>query len=54
LFAQHPIPFEELWLRSLVFDVDGTGIRVCSLEDLIQLKKLAGAVKKKGSEPPPG
>jgi len=45
LFAQHPIPFDELWERSQVFDVDGTGIRVCSLDDLIMLKQLAGRNK---------
>ena len=45
LFAQHPIPFDELWERSQVFDVDGTGIRVCSLDDLIKLKQLAGRNK---------
>ena len=45
LFAQHPIPFDELWERSQVFDVDGTGIRVCSLDDLIRLKQLAGRNK---------
>jgi len=45
LFAQHPIPFDELWGRSQVFDVDGTGIRVCSLDDLIKLKQLAGRNK---------
>lgn len=45
LFAQHPIPFDELWERSKVFDVDGTGIRVCSLDDLIRLKQLAGRNK---------
>ena len=45
LFAQHPIPFDELWERSQVLDVDGTGIRVCSLDDLIKLKQLAGRNK---------
>ena len=45
LFAQYPIPFDELWERSQVFDVDGTDIRVCSLDDLIRLKQLAGRNK---------
>ena len=39
LFAQYPIPFDDLWERSQVFDVDGTDIRVCSLDDLIRLKQ---------------
>jgi len=47
LFAQHPIPFDELWQRSQIFDVDGTGIRVCSLDDLVKLKQLAGRNKDK-------
>ena len=45
LFAQYPIPFDDLWERSQVFDVDGTDIRVCSLDDLIRLKQLAGRNK---------
>ena len=41
LLVQHPIPFDELWEQLQVFDVDWTGIRVCSLDDLINLKQLA-------------
>ncbi len=47
LFAEHPIPFEELWERSQVIDVAGTDVRVCSLDDLLALKKLAGRNKDK-------
>jgi len=47
LFAKHPIPFEELWQRSKIFDVDGTEIRTCSLDDLLKLKEMAGRNKDK-------
>lgn len=42
LFIAHPIPFDELWERSVVFDVGGTNIRACAIDDLIKLKKIAG------------
>ena len=47
LFAQHPIPFEELWARSKVFDINGTDVRACSLDDLLKLKEMAGRNKDK-------
>lgn len=47
LFAKHPIPFEELWERSRIFDVDGTDIRTCSLDDLLKLKEMSGRNKDK-------
>ena len=42
LFVKHPIPFDELWQRSQIFDIDDTAIRSCSLDDLLQLKEMAG------------
>jgi predicted nucleotidyltransferase len=45
LFAKAPIPFDELWQRSKVFDVAGTDIRACSLDDLLKLKEMAGRGK---------
>jgi predicted nucleotidyltransferase len=45
LFARHPIPFESLWSRSIVMDLGGTRVRVCSIDDLIELKRLAGRPK---------
>lgn len=42
LFAQHPIPFEDLWARSSVADLGGVAIRICALDDLIELKRRAG------------
>jgi hypothetical protein len=42
LFVSHPLPFEELWSRSTVFDLRDTTVRVASIPDLIRLKRLAG------------
>ena len=42
LFVNHPVPFEELWARSVEFELRGTTVRVASIPDLIQLKRLAG------------
>jgi predicted nucleotidyltransferase len=42
LFAQEPIPFEQLWARAEVLKVGQASARVAALEDLIALKRLAG------------
>ncbi len=42
LFVSHPVPFEELWSRSIVFELRETTVRVASIPDLIHLKRLAG------------
>jgi hypothetical protein len=42
LFVSHPVPFEELWTRSVEFDLRDTTVRVASIPDLIRLKRLAG------------
>jgi hypothetical protein len=42
LFVSHPIPFEELWERSVVFELTDTIVRVASIPDLIQMKRVAG------------
>jgi predicted nucleotidyltransferase len=42
LFANHPLPFEDLWSRSEEFKLTGTTVRVASIPDLIHLKRLAG------------
>jgi hypothetical protein len=40
--VEHPLPFEDVWNRSVVFEVRGQRIRTISMDDLIELKKLAG------------
>jgi len=42
LFVENPIPFEDLWSRSKNVQVDTVSIRIASLADLINLKRLAG------------
>ncbi len=42
LFVNHPLPFEDLWSRAETYDIAGTVVRVASIPDLIQLKRLAG------------
>ncbi len=42
LFLEHPIPFEQLWDRSLLVTVRGVPVRVASIDDLIALKRQAG------------
>ncbi|MBI4345602.1 MAG: TIGR00730 family Rossman fold protein [Elusimicrobia bacterium] len=42
LFVKAPIPFEELFARSEVHDVGGTGVRVASAGHLRQMKLKAG------------
>jgi predicted nucleotidyltransferase len=42
LFVRHPIPFDDLWSRSVVMDLGGTDVRVCAIDDLIALKRSAG------------
>lgn len=41
VFIDHPIPYPDLLKRSANLDLDGEKVRVCSLEDLFFLKKLA-------------
>jgi len=42
LFADEPIPFEELWERSELVRLEETSARVASISDLIRMKELAG------------
>jgi predicted nucleotidyltransferase len=42
LFLEHPIPFDELWVRSVVTTLRGVPIRVASIDDLVRLKRTAG------------
>ncbi|GMR01647.1 MAG: hypothetical protein BMS9Abin19_1057 [Gammaproteobacteria bacterium] len=41
------IPFDDLWQRSQIFEVDGTKIRVCSIDDLLKLKEISGRARDK-------
>ena len=42
VFVQHPIPFTELRLRAERMAIDGVPVYICSIDDLITLKQLAG------------
>jgi predicted nucleotidyltransferase len=42
LFAEPPLPFEDLWERSVAFDVAGVEVRAASIDDLISMKRAAG------------
>jgi hypothetical protein len=42
LFVDEPIPFAELYDRSITVDVVGVPVRVASIADLITLKRRAG------------
>jgi predicted nucleotidyltransferase len=41
LFAQYPLPFEDLWARADVVEIPGTTVRVASIDDLIAMKETA-------------
>lgn len=42
LFVENPLPFEELWNRSVEIELQSTSVRVVCVEDLIRLKRIAG------------
>ena len=45
LFVKQPIPYTELREHSVIMELDGVTVRVCSIDDLITMKKLAGRPK---------
>ncbi|HEX5044106.1 MAG TPA: hypothetical protein VFV75_14455 [Candidatus Polarisedimenticolaceae bacterium] len=42
LFIETPIPFEQLWSRSVEVKLTDTTVRVASITDLIELKRAGG------------
>ena len=45
LFVKQPIPYEELKTRAVTMELDGINVRVCSIDDLIKMKNIAGRDK---------
>lgn len=42
IFAENPIPFEDLWTRSKLVELGSMMARVASIADLITMKRMAG------------
>jgi hypothetical protein len=42
LFVETPIPFEDLWSRSVEVRLTDTTVRIAAIPDLIRLKRMAG------------
>lgn len=42
LFVDEPIPFEELWSRAEIIQLEGIEVHVASIDDLIAMKEQAG------------
>lgn len=45
LFVKQPISYEELKTRAVTMELEGIKVRVCSIDDLITMKKIAGRDK---------
>lgn len=41
VFARDPVPFDDLWARSVVIPVGATEVRVASIDDLIAMKRAS-------------
>jgi hypothetical protein len=42
LFAEAPLPFDELWQQATVVQLEGQAVRIASVDHLITMKKAAG------------
>jgi hypothetical protein len=42
LFVESPVPFPDLWDRSVLVEAGDISIRIASIKDLIALKRVAG------------
>lgn len=42
LFAEDPIPFEELWARAEIVSLGPLSVRIASIDDLVAMKRSAG------------
>lgn len=42
IFVRHRVPFRDAWRRRRIVPVEGTGVPLMSIRDLITLKKAAG------------
>ena len=42
LFAEAPLPFDELWEQASTVQLEGQAVRVASIEHLITMKKAVG------------
>ena len=42
LFVEPPIPFEDLWRRSKLIELPTGDVRVASIDDLIEMKRMTG------------
>ena len=42
LFAQPPLPFDELWERATLVQLEGQQVRVACVDDLIAMKRQVG------------
>ena len=42
IFVSNPVPFDEMWERSQIVEIDGVAIRFASIDHMIELKRRAG------------
>lgn len=42
VFAEEPLPFEELWAAAETMEISGAAVRVASIDHLVHMKRVAG------------